>query len=142
MAGAWIALSTAIRTAALADVGTGGLFQTGTPMVTGLFSVKAPQNQPYPYIVLQQVSEPQSDTFNTEGGDITFEFAIYGREYTATVATVDTITERLKVLFRKKTLTLTGGWSTASVHRAAGYAVVIADEVIQKNEEYRAVFSR
>lgn len=141
MAGAWVALSTAIRTAALADIGAGGLFQTGVPMVTGLFSVKAPQNQPYPYIVLQQVSEPNSDTFNTEGGDITFEFAIYGKEYTATVATVDAIAERLKVLFRKKTLTITG-WSTASVHRQAGYNFIIADEVIQKNEEYKAVFAR
>lgn len=141
MAGAWVALASAVRTIAVADTGAGGLFETGSPLVTGFFSVQAPQGHPYPYIVMQQVADPVSDTFATEGADILFEFVVYAARFDSDDIAVDAIAERLKTLYRDQIVAVTG-WSTATIQRTAGYAFQFVDEVIQKNEEYRAVFSR
>jgi hypothetical protein len=141
MAGPWETLAGALRTVALADTGAGGLFQTGSPRITGIFNTQAPQGQAYPYVVMQAVSDVSDDTTTTQVADLRFEFAIFAARFSSTVVDVDTIAERLRTLFHRKNIASTG-WSNIWLFRSNGFPLQFVDEVIQQNEEYRANFDR
>lgn len=50
---------------AQADTGTGGLFNSGTPLVTGIFNTFGPRGQAFPHMIFVLESAAQRDAMNT-----------------------------------------------------------------------------
>lgn len=73
-----VALWTAIRARAVADTGTGGLFNVATPLVTGIYNTVAPPGleSSYPYIIFNVANLEQRDAFNVDIVDVTVRFTV------------------------------------------------------------------
>lgn len=74
-----VELWTAIKARAESDTGTGGLFNVGTPLVSGIYNTFASpamtdQNK---YIVFSVASASQEDGFDIDVITYTFRFAVY-----------------------------------------------------------------
>lgn len=56
----------AIRTRATSDTGIGGLFETGAALITGWYSINAPQEgSTLPYVVVFPVDHRRANTFDS-----------------------------------------------------------------------------
>lgn len=90
----------------LADTGAGGLFQTGSPLITTVYVGQAPASTAYPYIQITQAAETEEDTFAKDAVELDVYFNVYATYDTANSrTTVDTITTRLRTLFHRFVLT-------------------------------------
>lgn len=61
------ALWLATYSRAVADTGTGGLFNVGTPLITGFYNTRAPAAATYPYAVYQVEASEKALAFRTNG---------------------------------------------------------------------------
>lgn len=113
------AVSKAIRTRALADTGAGGLFQTGSPMLTGWFWDWAPPAQAFPYVVMTFVDTTEDDTFERDEYAARVQLAVYlGRE--STIETAVTIVERIRTRFHRWNPASLDGWVGGIMARKNG----------------------
>lgn len=113
------AVAKAIRTRALADTGAGGLFQTGTPLITGWFWSWAPPAQAFPYVVANFINTSEDDTFDRDEYVARIQFSIYlGRE--SAESTAITIANRIRTRFHRWLMGNVDGWIAGQMARRDG----------------------
>lgn len=71
------ALWLAIRTRALADTGSGGLFNVGTPLVTGIAYNHLPEAQAFPFLVFDEAGETQLSGFRHDTRELLIRIGVY-----------------------------------------------------------------
>jgi hypothetical protein len=88
----------AIRARALADTGSGGLFETGEDaLITGIYNTLAPPtvvDEDDPYIVFSVASASQNDAFNMDVIEYTIRFSVFS-PVTSGLAVPSAIIDRL-----------------------------------------------
>lgn len=136
----WHALAIGLNSKMDADTGTGGLANSGSPIVNGYWNLLAPQETETPYIVMSPTLSEEFDSF-TAGDQVRVEFdvAIFGPldEGTATVAT---IAARVRTVLHRQAITPGTGWTMAGALRRLGSTgPIVDDQVVQQVEFYEAV---
>ena len=89
---------TAIRTRALADTGSGGLFASGANLVTGIYAETGSQTLAFPYITITLFDE-EDDTFAKDGSIVNVQFHIYHNAVASGIGPIEAcgaIIERLR----------------------------------------------
>lgn len=71
------ALWVAVRARALADNGTGGLFNAGTPLATGIFYNSVPEAQAFPFITFDVASEREAGGFSHDARWLHLYIGVY-----------------------------------------------------------------
>ena len=116
MSNAFNSLAARIRAVMLLDTGAGGLFNASNPIITGHFTVAAPQDQETPYSVLIPVSMVDDGTFSSDGMALRVQFSMFHSAHEGS-AVGGLYLARLRALFHKTTLTSTTGYTTTSGKR-------------------------
>lgn len=80
-------LWTVVKARAEADTGTGGLFNTTSRIVNGIFNTAAPANMPMPHVIWQIESWVQSDAFRNATYLVHFIFHVYVKTIPVDAAT-------------------------------------------------------
>lgn len=147
-------LAEAIRARALADTGTGGLFNVANPLVTGIYKDKAMGNlaNSYPYIVFNIVDISNVDAFSVAVREVIVRFAIYSKDEAGGAsrsAIVDrvlgnwlTASGRVPTYgYDRHALSISGGWS-ASAMIYQGFAEETDSKITQTVLEFRVYISK
>jgi hypothetical protein len=143
-----------IKTRAESDTGTGGLFNAGTPLVSGIYNTFASpaltdQNK---YIVFSVASASQEDGFDIDVITYTFRFSVFA-PVSGGLAAPSAIIDRLygngvassgnlaTYGFHRWLPSLTGGW-TASVCQRVDQDTQHGEDVYQFVETFRVTCSK
>lgn len=70
-------LMQSIRTRLTGDTGTGGLFASGSPLLSGVFLTRAPEKQAFPFAVITLVDATADDAFRTKTDTVVFQVSVY-----------------------------------------------------------------
>lgn len=138
----WTKVSKWLYDTAVADTGTGGLFNATTPLITGWFTNEASQDQGFPYVVCTLVSEVENDAFATavEAVEVVFQFGVYSdadRGPTAHAA----VTDRIRTLFRRVAPTISG-YTTSQVMLQGSPFHQVTDRALYSVHEARVLLSK
>jgi hypothetical protein len=128
LASLWVAL----RARATSDTGAGGLFQTGSAMLTGMYNTQAPTSASGNYAVYSVASAVSEDAFSLDLTPVTFRVAVYvpkkPSDSSDPMLKLSNIVSRLHARYHRWTPTLSGSMSWTST------AIQFA-QVIENHEE-------
>jgi hypothetical protein len=121
------------------DTGTGGLNQTGSPLITGMFLELAPERQAFPYIVFSVQDEVADDT---KGSHFTILLPVFNI-YVSKENTVSPLLNSLTVIGRRLTAryhrwqpSVVGSYSFTLCERVGGRLIPTEDEAWHWADEY------
>lgn len=148
---AFEAISAAIITVILADTGTGGMFNSSTPLLTSgaVYVSRVPDNMAFPYLVLHPVAMGDDSAFSADIQTIVIQFSVFGKRdgiaASGTTAGEDLVAvnaalDRLHTLIQRQTFTVSG-WGTA-VGRRVGGAQIDDDVSYQRTTDYSFLVQR
>jgi hypothetical protein len=103
-----LAIQTAIYSALEADTGAGGLFQTGTPMITGVFDT-VNENQAYPYVTIPDLQNNEFGSATFDGVEGQLNVNVWSQK--ASSLECKTIASRIYQLLHLASLSLSGGFT-------------------------------
>lgn len=102
------ALAAVIRSTILADTGSGGVFETGgANKIVGAWTGDAPDETSYPYVVIDGESVEPIHDFDGEFDRVTVNVELYAAR-SAGIADAEAIRDRLRTLFSRVALTISG----------------------------------
>lgn len=97
----------AAHTLLLADTGSGGLFETGDPILTGVYDEAGiPDGATYPYVAYGDMAAGRWDTFSRDGETMDFIIHVWTQQRGYKQAME--ITTRLKAILGNVNLSATG----------------------------------
>lgn len=105
----WGAVATGLYNLAIADTGTGGLFNVSSPLITGWYTGEALQNAEWPYVCCTLSADSENDVFAPapQAIETFFQFGVYSNaELGQTVN--DAIQARIRTVFRRVAPTVAG----------------------------------
>lgn len=140
---ATVALLTAIHSRLHTDTGTGGLVDPSDPMVTGVYTIQAPQATPtFPYIVIVHVGDGEEKAFDTASG--------FAEEHQVQVSIrvdrhdlltkCDTIAGRVRTMLDRWAPSV-AGWSASQLIRQGGQPLIVDEDSYHCVEEYRMLLA-
>jgi hypothetical protein len=86
----------AIMDRAEGDTGSGGLFRSSTPLITGIYASRGSQTLSFPYITVDTF-DTEDDTFQTDAVTTTITFHVW---IDATASALDPVDRASKILAR------------------------------------------
>lgn len=104
-----------IRDRAVADTGSGGLFNSGNELVTGFFNIRAPAEQGFPLVVNTILTGLDASAFSTGVETIIGQFDVWCAEQPPSGAT-DPLLRLSQIEAR-----LRGDWTTGTVTPSYGF---------------------
>lgn len=120
----------------LADTGTGGLKNASAPLITGMFLIRAPESQPYPYIVYDIQDDVEDDTKGSNRSIVFPVFNVYAdAELDPGSAANAAILTRLKFLYHRWLPTLSG-FAFETCQRRGGRLLQTPDDAWHFTDEY------
>lgn len=134
----WQSLSVGILSAINADTGSGGLHNSGSPLITAAYNTMAPETPTLPYVVFSMVSEVESKDYGTARAiEYLLQFDIYVDKNAATTS-LYAIADRLRTVLDRVAVTAGGStWTARQMRRTGGLSLDFDDQVLRKVEEYR-----
>ncbi len=151
------ALGTSIKARAVADTGSGGLFNSGTPLVTGIYNTNAPDDATFPYLVYSVAAMGPNDTFTGEVDEIMFRITVYDMRHPDGATPRDPILRCSNIIarvigpggtspsygFHRHTLSITSsdGWASGTIVRGS-QAQNHTDDVYQFDLDFRVLLTR
>lgn len=142
----WNLLLTAIRTRATGDTGAGGLFLSGSELITGWYLNPGPQQDggalPYPYVVVTPVSSVRINHFDPAvvANEMAMQFSVW-QEYTGTVAAGQAIVDRIIARFDRWAPTV-AGWTASQLICDSADIIQRDDYAQQRIVEFRCTLSK
>lgn len=108
------ALATGLRALATADTGTGGLFNSSSPLLTGFYTEEAPQNAVPPYAVMSSTGTLRENVFDNTRRveDVGFQIGVTSKRSDVDPDNHSTIVERMHTVFDRVAPTVTG-WTAS-----------------------------
>lgn len=105
----WGQLAAAIRTLALADTGSGGLFNVTSPLLNAWYTNEGEDQAALPYAIASMVSIPEEYAFVTtvEIMEPVFQIGVYTEKRLGEVVH-QTIISRIRTVFRRVAPTISG----------------------------------
>ena len=103
-----------INARAIADTGTGGLFNAGTPLVTAIYNNTMPEGSTFPYLVYDTLAATPRDAFRTSMFRVVWRVNVYVEKNSTTIT--DTAARGSAIIAR-----LLGDWTAQNYGVAPTY---------------------
>lgn len=136
-------LITPIRSRIITDTGSGGLFNTTTPLLTACYSFQGPQIEAVlPYLVIIPVSASEIKSFAPTTGyaeEYLFQFSIFTAR-TGGATAGGTIAKRLRTRI-DRWAPVVSSWAPSEMLREGGQ-MFVEEENYHTIEEYRCLLAK
>lgn len=133
-------LTAKVRARAVADTGSGGLFNVASPLVTAFNAWRVEPEASMPYGWFEIVSAVQDDTIPVDEYVATVRMHLTC-DVNAGFSNPDAILDRYFALFHRWTPTLTGGWTAGTMERRS-FGMVAEDNEYHFWDDYQIRISK
>lgn len=143
---AFLDLANALIVMAEADTGAGGLYNASAPLVTGVFTLVAPEGQLSPYVVIEPISEDEEKVFATANYGVEFliQFSIYAeKQYSGqSLAIVSLISDRIRAVYDRQSPSVSGWTSSQLLRLGSSPPPQIVDGAVYQADQYQAYIAK